>query len=101
MSAILKPVKTNRLSVELATDETMIRESLELRYRIFAEEMGANLDTTEAIDEDRFDAHCHHLVVRDTRSGDLIASTRLLTDKGAADAGSFYSETEFDMQNIK
>ncbi len=101
MSAILKPVKTNRLSVELTTEETMIRESLELRYRIFAEEMGANLDTTEAIDKDRFDAHCYHLVVRDTRSGDLIASTRLLTDEGAADAGSFYSETEFDMQNIK
>lgn len=101
MSAILKPAKTGRLSVELAKDNQTIQESLALRYRIFAEELGADLNTSDSLDQDRFDQHCHHLVVRDNRSGQLIASTRLLTDQGALAVGSFYSETEFSMNPVK
>ena len=53
MSAILKAAKTSRLSVELATDPKTVNESLELRYRIFVEELGADLNSDEAIDQDR------------------------------------------------
>lgn len=87
-----------RFVAELAVTEDEILESLQLRYRIFAGELGARLETAAAgIDADRYDPHCRHLVVRDTLTGGMVASTRLLTEQGARAAGGFYSENEFDL----
>src|SRR5919106_104089 len=70
-----------RLSVGLATDEEERRAAQRLRWRVFAEELGARLDSPEpGIDQDIFDAYCEHLVVKDGaevvgtyRSGAVIA----------------------------
>lgn len=98
MSAILRPERPGRLHAELACSRQDIIASQRLRYRIFAGELGARLSSTqEGIDEDRFDEHCHHLLVRDRDTGRIVASTRLLTDDAAARAGGFYSSTEFDL----
>jgi putative hemolysin len=87
-----------RFVAQLATSESDILESLQLRYRVFAEELGAKLQTGAArIDMDRFDRHCSHLIVRDMLTRRIVASTRLLSEAGAAAAGGFYSESEFDL----
>ena len=88
--------------VRLAHCEQEVMECLRLRYQVFSEEMGAQLSTREpGVDRDRFDAHCKHLLVRNDVTGEVIATTRLLTDSDAGQAGSFYSETEFDLSPIK
>lgn len=102
MSAIpqLAPTR-HKLYVELARNEDDIREAQQLRYRIFAEELGAQLDGAEAgLDADRFDPHCEHLLVRESASERVIGCTRLLTDERAALAGGFYSAGEFDIDPI-
>jgi putative hemolysin len=87
-----------RFMARLATDEPEILESLQLRYRIFAGELGAQLESAcDGIDKDQYDPHCRHLIVRDTLTGKMVASTRLLDEHGAAAAGGFYSENEFDL----
>lgn len=89
------------LSVSVAATENEIRECQDLRYAIFAGEMGARLSSLiPGTDIDSFDAHCNHLMVKDSNSGKVIATTRLLTNDGAATAGGFYSETEFDITSI-
>ena len=86
----------NRLIVELAGTEDDIRASQTLHYRVFAEELGAEVDGAEhGIDEDRFDRFCQHLLVRETATNRVVASTRLLSDDAAREAGAFYSENEF------
>ena len=101
MSAIIENsenTKTARFEVAFATTREEILETQKLRYRIFAEEMGAQIDGgTEGIDHDQFDRYCRHLVVRDTLSGKVIACTRILTDDMAPNAGGFYSANEFDL----
>jgi len=102
MSAVpqLAPAR-HKLYVELARNDEDIRASQALRYRIFAEELGAKLDSAEpGVDADRFDAHCQHLLVRESASGRVVGCTRLLTDQGAAAAGGFYSAGEFDITPI-
>ncbi|MGD8378594.1 MAG: GNAT family N-acyltransferase [Gammaproteobacteria bacterium] len=85
----------------LAFDPEEVLESQRLRYDIFAREMGAKIDSGVAgVDADEFDDCCHHLVVRDRRTGQLVASTRVLTDEQAARAGGYYSEKEFDLGRI-
>lgn len=90
-----------QLVAELATSEAQIRESQRLRYRIFADEMGAQVHSTAPGHEtDGYDPYCHHLLVRDARSGEVIGSTRILTDTQSRLSGGFYSESEFDLSPI-
>lgn len=90
-----------RFVCSLARSQAELLESQQLRYEIFAQEMGAQIDGgDELADQDQFDRHCEHLIVRN-EDGKIVASTRLLTCEGAAAAGEFYSEHEFDMDAIK
>lgn len=90
-----------RLGVELAASAEDLRACQRLRYQIFAEEMGARLESAaEGIDRDRYDPHCHHLLVRDQATGRIAGCTRILTDRRAQKAGGFYSESEFDLSTL-
>ena len=92
--------RKSRLYVELASTVDDIRASQALRYRVFAGEMGAEVKGGSGLDEDLFDAYCHHLLVKETATGKVIASTRLLLGEQARKAGSFYSQSEFDMDAL-
>jgi len=90
-----------RFSVRLAENTKEIEQCLRLRYRIFAQEMGARLSSnSEGLDQDRFDEFCKHLMVFDNESGKVIATTRLLVSEDAKTSGYFYSETEFNLESI-
>lgn len=101
---VSKGKKSSRpqLYTELAATEADVRESQALRYRIFSEELGAKLHSpVEGLDIDHFDDYCHHLLVRNVDTGEVVASTRLLPGAKVAEAGGFYSEGEFVLANIK
>jgi putative hemolysin len=95
------PPAASRFRVTLAHTPDEVLETQRLRYRVFAEEMGARIhDGGQRIDRDWLDHFCHHLLVRDAESGRVVASTRLITDAQAQAAGGFYSAQEFDLRNI-
>ena len=76
-------------------------EAQALRYRVFGLECGARLDDDGlGLDCDGFDIHCSHLGVRDTVSGELVATTRLLDHHAARRLGRFYSEGEFRLRGL-
>ena len=88
----------SRLIVELATTIDDIRASQSLRYRVFGEELGADLHSNgSGLDEDRYDPYCQHLLVRDASNGRIVGSTRLMLDEQARKAGGFYSASEFEL----
>lgn len=92
--------QTRRLSVGLANDDEERRAAQRLRWRVFADELGAKLDSAEpGIDQDIFDAYCEHLVVRD--GGEVVGTYRLLPPEGAKRIGLYYSETEFDLIRLR
>jgi putative hemolysin len=87
----------HRLHVQVARTAADVRAAQRLRYEVFATEMGARLSGPAAgIDEDRFDAHCDHLLVREVGSGDVVGTYRILGPHAAERAGGYYSEQEFD-----
>ena len=80
----------------VAQRQADVRAAQQLRYRVFAGEMGAMLRTTEpGVDIDGYDAYCDHLVVRDNRTGEIVGTYRMLPPDGARRAGGLYSEAEF------
>ncbi|MCM2327656.1 MAG: GNAT family N-acetyltransferase [Lysobacter sp.] len=80
----------------------MVEEAQRLRYRVFGEEMGARLPSAaRGIDEDDFDRHCDHLVVRDEASGTVVGTYRILPPESARHAGGLYVDREFDLSCLQ
>lgn len=89
------------LHVGLAGCETEILEAQKLRYRVFAEEMGARLNTrTPGVDRDIYDPFCEHLIVRDEDAGRIVGTYRILSPAAARKVGGYYSENEFDLTRL-
>ncbi len=92
---------SRRLRTFVAQDERTIKEAQRLRYRVFAQEMGARLHTqVPGLDIDEIDGYCDHLVVYDQQAQKVIGCTRLLADTQAAQLGYFYSEGEFHLDGV-
>lgn len=93
--------RASSLTVSLARDLAEVREAQRLRYKVFAEEMGAQLvSASSGLDQDEFDPVCDHLIVRDQRSGNVVGTYRVLSPESAARVGGYYSEQEFDMTRL-
>ncbi|MEV6211977.1 GNAT family N-acyltransferase [Kitasatospora sp. NPDC051914] len=96
-----KPAAPAGYSVALAQDEGDVRAAQRLRHRVFAEEMGAVLDSPlPGLDADPFDDFCDHLLVRENATGEVVGTYRLLRPQAARRAGRLYSDTEFDLSRL-
>ena len=101
-------VDNQRFEVSWARDADDVRQAQQLRFLVFAQEMGARLTvpkgTPAGLDVDRFDPFCEHLLVRAAaRNGErapVIGTYRVLTPAAAQRAGGWYSETEFDLTRL-
>jgi len=92
------PGDGSRFAVTIARDRAAVEEAQRLRYRVFGEELGARLASAHrGLDEDLFDRHGEHLLVRDVVTGATVGTYRILTPEAAADTGGYYSEGEFDL----
>lgn len=94
--------KSRNLHVGLATCETEILEAQKLRYRVFADEMGARLNPrSPGVDRDIYDPFCEHLIVRDEDAGRIVGTYRILSPAAARKVGGYYSENEFDLTRLQ
>lgn len=98
---LLDKRKASRLTVSFAQSESEVREAQRLRYQVFSEEMGAQLNTlAPGIDKDIFDSYCDHLLVRDNDTLEVVGTYRILTPSQARKIGGYYAETEFDLTRL-
>jgi putative hemolysin len=105
-----EPAATASVRLEAAWAQTAdeLQAAQRLRWRVFAEEMGARLKplpgTPPRTDADLFDRHCEHLLVRtvetDDRPSEVVGTYRVLTPAAAKRLGGFYSDGEFDLVRL-
>ena len=94
-------VRTAHFTAGLASSEDQVEEAQRLRYRVFAEELGARLPGgTSGLDRDDLDPFCQHLLVRERQSAALVGTYRILPAERARRAGGFYAEREFDLRRL-
>lgn len=95
-----------QLAVSWARSTEQVCEAQQLRYRVFALEMGARLTpppgTEPGLDADHFDSFCDHLLVHARQDGrrartTLVGTYRVLSPAAARRAGGLYMDTEFDL----
>jgi len=88
--------------VRFARDEKDLDAVLRLRFEIFNLELGEGLDESyeSGLDRDEFDSTCHHLMVIDTTTDDLVGTYRMQTSEMAASHRGFYSQQEFRLDQL-
>ena len=82
----------------LATEPAEIRAAQQLRYQVFAAELGAQIDSIDSVDSDRFDRLCDHLLIRDDRTGACVGTYRMLPPGRSAE---LYSDGEFRLDRLQ
>lgn len=94
--------KRGSFHVGFARSKTELDEILRLRYQVFNLECGEAHNSSPAlgIDEDEYDANCHHIVVRDLRSHVVVGTYRMLTHELASLGSGFYSSREFHLDQL-
>ena len=98
---LLGKAKRAPFKVSWAMHADEVKEAQSLRYKVFAEEMGASLPANaEGLDVDEFDAYCDHLLVRDPETLRVIGTYRVLTPHKAIELGRLYSDSEFDLSRL-
>ena len=90
-----------RLAVSIAESREDVLAAQGLRYLVFVEEMGAQIGAQRsAVERDRFDPFCEHLIVRDLSTGQVIGTYRLPTPERAERLGAYIAEREFDLSGF-
>ncbi len=96
-------LSTAALEVKLATSFAEFDAALRLRFEVFNLELQEGLSASYArgYDTDAYDAWCDHLIVKDVLSDAVVGTYRLLRGSVAARQLGFYSENEFDLDQLK
>ncbi len=104
VAASVSPIAKSKrpaFKIEWANSLSEIKEAQRLRYKVFAEEMGANLaQNAEGLDVDEFDAYCDHLLIRDQDTLKVVGTYRVLPPHKAKEIGRLYSDSEFDLSRL-
>jgi putative hemolysin len=90
------------LELRLASSRSERIEAQRLRFEVFNLDLQLGLSSSLAsgLDQDAHDGHCDHLLVVDTDRDCLVGTYRLLSFDRVPSFG-FYSESEFDLTNVK
>ena len=94
-------IEPAQLHISFARNPSEVAEAQRLRFKVFAEEMGANISGQDGLDKDGFDDYCDHLLIRDSRSNEVVGTYRILSPAMANEAGGYYSAGEFDLSRLQ
>lgn len=95
-------MQSSHYRADFARNDAELEEVLRLRFEVFNIELGEGLDSSfeTRMDRDKYDNQCHHLIVRDERTGELVGTYRMQTGKMAEAGHGFYSADEYDLSHF-
>ena len=93
------PIVSGRYTAAFASSAQDVDDAQRLRFDVFNVELGEGLASSRESgrDVDAFDAVCDHLVVRDSRTTEVVGTYRMQSGSHAAECLGYYSEAEFDL----
>lgn len=97
---ILPDISDRTYSIEIAKTEDEVRKALELRYRVFYEELDRKFSENDSVDRDQFDDQCHHLIVKKVRDQSIVGTYRVQTYELASKGDGFYTGTYYKLDSI-
>src|SRR5690606_6829907 len=93
--------RPHSLVLGLARTNEELEAIQRLRYNVFTEEMHAVFpNAADGLDTDRYDPWCEHLMVRETGSGMVGGTSRLLRPEHARKGGGEYSAPDLGLSGL-
>ena len=89
-----------RYTVRLAADGDDVRRAQALRHTTFIHGTGA-APRDSALDTDAYDAKCDHVLIEETRTGELVCCFRLLPLESGAEINTSYSAQFYDLEALR
>ena len=98
-NAPTEEIVDGRYVARFARTPEEIDAALRLRFEVFNLELNEGLESSYLTerDEDEFDQSCHHLLVIEKATNNVVGTYRLRTVEMARAANGFYTESEFDL----
>jgi putative hemolysin len=91
-----------RYRAKLAETPEDVLACQRLRYLAFIEARGlASAGQGDRVDEDEFDAQCRHMMVEETRTGQLVCCFRMLPLESGAEIARSYSAKWYELDRLK
>lgn len=99
-ASVLKDLRNHQYNITIAKTKDEVESALKLRFEVFARELDRNFTSGDKIDRDDYDAQCHHLIVKENETGNVIGTYRLQS-KEQADLGlGFYTAKRFKTEQL-
>lgn len=95
--------EVDRFHVRIVNDDnSLVKNAKKLRFNTFFRK-GFIKNSNYLLDSDKYDKFCDHLVVidRSISSQFVVGTYRLMINSSNISEGGFYTETEFDLKNLK
>lgn len=92
---VLPEIKSKRYNVKIAETDSEVDAALNLRYRVFKEELDRDFDFQENKDKDLYDDQSHHLIVINNEKNEIVGTYRLQMLEQARTGNGFVSEERF------
>jgi putative hemolysin len=95
----LEALREGPYVVRFAREPVDLEQVLRLRFEVFNRELREGLPSSwrTGLDQDRFDACCHHLMIVEAASGTAVGTYRLQTAEQARAGAGLYCAGEFDL----
>jgi len=92
---------SHSLVLGIATTAEEVEQLQRLRYEVYTNEMNVVFPgAVNGVDIEPFDKWCVHLMVRDLKTDAVVGTYRILSPEKAAEAGGYYSEQEFNIDQL-
>ncbi len=88
-----------KYTIRLAIGGDDLRKAQALRHLVFIRDTGA-AKRPDTLDADRFDTTCHHILIEESASKELVCCFRLLTIENGADIDKTYSAQFYDLTSL-
>jgi len=98
--SILHGIENALYNVKIAESEEEVDAALRLRYKVFVQELGRDFNTKEERDYDIYDDQCHHMIVVEKSTNNVIGTYRLQTQELAQQGRGFYTYKRFELDQL-
>ncbi|MGY6568274.1 MAG: GNAT family N-acetyltransferase [Salinarimonas sp.] len=91
---------SNRYQIRVAACRSDLERAQALRYRAFFENRPGTCPRPDRLDHDEFDPACHHVLIEEEASGDLVCCFRLLPLRDGGEIERSYTAQFYDLSAL-
>ncbi len=91
---------SSRYQIRVASSRSDVERAQALRYRAFIENRPGATPRSDCLDHDDFDEACHHMLIEEEASGELVCCFRLLPLRAGNEIGRSYTAQFYDLSPL-